>query len=195
LGVGDARYRCGGRAGNVDTVPFGAFRRSLIDRIGMFDETLLSNEDYEFNARIRKSGGVVWLDPMIRCTYFARGKLSELARQYWRYGFWKMRMLKRYPSTLRWRQALPPVFVLGVLLTGLIGIWLPVIHLLLAVGLMPYAALLVLAGGKESWSRRDPALVFGVPLAISTMHFSWGGAFLWSLIQDLLHGGSKTRIR
>src|SRR3972149_3077580 len=66
LGVGDAMYRLNAKAGVVDTVPFGSFRRSLIDKIGFFEETLLSNEDYEFNTRVRESGGVVWLAPSLR---------------------------------------------------------------------------------------------------------------------------------
>jgi len=81
LGVGDAHYRFTERAQAVDTVPFGAFYRGLIDAIGPFDETLLTNEDYEFNVRIRQSGRRVWLDPQIRSTYFARGSLGALARQ------------------------------------------------------------------------------------------------------------------
>jgi len=98
IAVGDAGYRIGSQAGYVDTVPFGAFRRELIERIGLFDERLLTNEDYEFNTRIRQSGGRIWLDPQIRSVYFARGSLSDLAKQYWRYGYWKAQMLKRYPK-------------------------------------------------------------------------------------------------
>ena len=97
LGVGDAHYRYTDRPQTVDTVPFFAFRRELIDRIGKFDESLLTNEDYEFNVRVRQSGGTVWLDPAIRSIYYARPTLSALARQYWRYGYWKGRMLLRYP--------------------------------------------------------------------------------------------------
>ena len=63
LGVGDAFYRLGGTARSVDTVPFGAFQRDLVNQIGFFDESLLTNEDYEFNTRIRQAGGVIWLDP------------------------------------------------------------------------------------------------------------------------------------
>ena len=100
LGVGDAMYRLNAKAGAVDTVPFGSFRRALIDKIGAFDETLLSNEDYEFNTRVRESGGTVWLDPSIRSVYFSRSTLGKLAAQYWRYGFWKFKMLKRYPAYL-----------------------------------------------------------------------------------------------
>lgn len=82
IGVGDAQYRYTSAAAYVDTVPYGAFRRELIDRIGFFDETLEANEDYEFNTRIRQAGGRVWLDPQIRCVYFARPTFNALAKQY-----------------------------------------------------------------------------------------------------------------
>ncbi|HPO57404.1 MAG TPA: glycosyltransferase family 2 protein, partial [Anaerolineaceae bacterium] len=72
LGAGDARYRYTSQAGEVDTVPFGSYRRDLFERIGFFDETLLTNEDYELNVRLRKSGGRIYLDPAIRTVYFAR---------------------------------------------------------------------------------------------------------------------------
>ncbi len=125
IGVGDALYRYTTQAGTVDTVPFGAFRRDLIERIGAFDEKLLTNEDYEFNTRVRQGGGTVWLNPAIRSVYYARPGLAELIRQYWRYGFWKFQMLRRYPATLRWRQALPPVFVLSLVLLALAGLFWP----------------------------------------------------------------------
>jgi succinoglycan biosynthesis protein ExoA len=181
LGVGDAHYRFTGRAQATDTVPFGAFRRSLIDQVGFYDESLLTNEDYEFNTRVRQAGGIVWLDPSIRSTYFARASLTELARQYWRYGYWKARMLRRYPDTLRWRQALPPAFVLGLTLGGLLAlVWRPAGWLLSGVMLL-YLMVLVLAGLQLAWKKRDPALLLGVPLAIVVMHLAWGSAFLWSL--------------
>jgi len=92
LGVGDAGYRIGTQASAVDTVPFGAFRRELVERIGMLNESLLSNEDYEFNVRIRKSGGKIWLDPSIETDYFSRPTLIALIKQYWRYGYWKRQL-------------------------------------------------------------------------------------------------------
>ena len=81
LGVGDALYRHAKQAAMVDTVPFGAWKRLLVEQIGGYDESLLSNEDYEFNARIRQGGGKIWLDPAIRSLYFARPTLAALARQ------------------------------------------------------------------------------------------------------------------
>lgn len=182
IGVGDARYRFTNQAGYVDTVPFGAFHRDLLDRIGMFDETLLTNEDYEFNTRVLQSGGRIWLDPGIRSAYMARDTLGALATQYWRYGYWKIQMLRRYPETLRWRQALPPVFVAGLALLVLLSpFWKVAFWTLLTIAGL-YILALCLAGFQLALRKKDVSLVPGVPLAIATMHFSWGAAFLWGLI-------------
>jgi succinoglycan biosynthesis protein ExoA len=182
LGVGDAQYRYASQAGPVDTVPFGSFPRALVDRIGPFDETLLTNEDYEFNTRIRQQGGVVWLDPQIRSTYFARAALSGLARQYWRYGYWKARMLRRYPGSLRWRQALPPLFVLSLIGLLLTGGWIAPARWLLGGELIVYWIVVFTAGLQAAFRRRDAALALGLPLGIATMHITWGAGFLWSLL-------------
>lgn len=182
LGVGDAFYRYADRAQPVDTVPFGAFRRSLVEKIGGFDESLLTNEDYEFNTRVRQAGGRVWLDPAIRSIYFARATYNELARQYWRYGYWKARMLRRYPQTLRWRQALPPLFVMSLILGLLLSPVIPLVFWAFVLELAAYAGILVLTGIQMGIKRHDIILVIGVPLAIATMHVSWGSAFLWSML-------------
>lgn len=181
LGIGDAQYRFTREAQFVDTVPFGAFRRSLVDEIGPFDEGLLTNEDYEFNARLRQAGGRIWLDPSIRSVYFARPNLLELARQYWRYGYWKARMLRRYPGTIRWRQALPPLFVFSLFASALVAPWWSYAGWIFVLESSVYAAILMLVGLQMAWRKRDPTLVVGIPLAIAVMHIAWGSAFLWSL--------------
>ncbi len=183
IGVGGARYRFSSQAGYVDTVPFGAFNRSLLDQVGMFDETLLTNEDYEFNARIRQSGGRIWLDPKIRSEYYARKDLKALARQYWRYGYWKWQMLRRYPKTIRMRQALPPLFVLSLI--GLI-LFTPIFVFarwsLIAV-VCVYGFMLFLAGLQLSLKHKNIAFLLGVPLSIATMHFAWGLGFIWGVLR------------
>ena len=178
LAVGDAHYRFTDKAAYVDTVPYGSYKRELFEQIGLFDETLLANEDYELNTRILQSGGKIWLDPKIRCTYFARSNLRALAKQYYGYGFWKVQMLKRYPETLRWRQALPPAFLLGLALTLLVGIfWKPSLYLFAAV-LGLYLLILLAVGIHMAIKKRDILMVIGVPLAIIIMHFSWGAGFI-----------------
>jgi glycosyltransferase involved in cell wall biosynthesis len=182
LGVGDAFYRFTSRAQEVDTVPFGAFARELIEKIGPFDETLLANEDYEFNARIRKAGGKIWLDPAIRSQYFARATLSELARQYWRYGYWKWQMLRRYPETLKLRQAAPPAFALGLILLPLLSLLWPVLGWVFLAQVVSYASLLFGAALFKVIKTGQIQLSLGLPLAIATMHLSWGFGFLASML-------------
>lgn len=185
LGVGDAFYRFATKAGEVDTVPFGAFRRSLIEELGGFDETLLTNEDYEFNTRIRQHGGKIWLDPEIRSVYFARRTLKLLAKQYWRYGFWKMKMLRRYPSTLRWRQALPPIFLLSLLLLAFLASFWPLAAIGLVLEVVLYIGILIMASVSLAKKRKDGWFVLTIPAAIITMHICWGAGF-WASLFDLI---------
>lgn len=184
LGVGDALYRYTSQAGLVDTVPFGAFYRDYLKETGGYDESLLTNEDYELNTRIRLRGGRVYLDPAIRSTYFARSTLGGLAKQYFRYGYWKLRMLKRYPTTIRWRQALPPLFSASLLILILASLFLPLARWLLLAELGLYFLALMAASIPVSRKKRDPRYIIGIPLAIAVMHFCWGTGFLWSLIKS-----------
>jgi glycosyltransferase involved in cell wall biosynthesis len=177
LGAGDARYRIRGAAGPVETVPFGAFPRSWLRRVGGFDETLLTNEDYEFNHRLRQAGGLVWFDPSIRSSYTARRSLPELWRQYARYGFWKARMLLRHPRSLRWRQALPPLFVLTTVLGLVLGMWWPAARRLLAIEWAAYALVLLAAALAAAIRDRSVSMILGLPVVWASMHLVWGGSF------------------
>jgi glycosyltransferase involved in cell wall biosynthesis len=188
FGVGDAKYRHGTQAAEVDTVPFGAFRRSLYEQMGGYDETLLTNEDYEFNTRIRKAGGKVWFDPAIRCVYYSRSSLNLLAGQYFRYGYWKWRMLRKYPDSLRYRQAIPPLFVAGILLLAALSIFFGLARWLLGIGLGLYILVLFAGAFPQAVKQKAVGLLVGIPMAIMCMHFAWGSGFLWSMLQTLWEG-------
>ncbi len=193
LGVGDAFYRYASEARQVDTVPFGAFRKSLAMKIGLFNESLLTNEDYEFNIRIQQNGGKIWLDPAIRCIYFARSTYTALAQQYWRYGYWKARMLLRFPKTIRWRQALPPLFVLVFAFLAGISIWALWARFLLLLQISSYLIILMGIGLITAVKKNDGALISSMPLAIATMHIAWGSAFIWSLLGSFLGNLKQTK--
>jgi glycosyltransferase involved in cell wall biosynthesis len=182
VGAGDAKYRHASTAAYVDTVPFGAFYKSLVDEIGFFDETLLANEDYEFNTRIRQAGKRIWLDPSIHAEYFARPTLSALFRQYWRYGYWKLQMLRRYPASLRARQAIPPLFVLSLIALPLAGLWLPLLRGLFRVEMVLYGLVILSAAAATAWRQKRILHVLGLPLAFMTIHLAWGAAFLVALV-------------
>ncbi|PKN99017.1 MAG: glycosyltransferase family 2 protein [Chloroflexi bacterium HGW-Chloroflexi-4] len=188
LGVGDAKYRWATKAGEADTVAFGTYFKSRVEEIGYYNEELRANEDYEFNSRLRAAGGKIWIDPQIRAVYYSRSTLKTLAKQYFTYGFWKFRMLRRNPETLRWRQALPPVFVVGILMLLLLSAFFTLARVLLIFCLGVYLFILIAASAKIALNKSDLRLVFGIPLAIVNMHFSWGAGFWWSVMNPKKEG-------
>ena len=128
FGVGNARFRTagsGGREGWVDCLAFGAYRRELFAEIGGFDEELVRCQDDEFNYRLRKSGGRIWLTPRIRSWYFSRLRPRQLWRQYFQYGFWKIRVMEKHLPMMQPRQFAPPLFVLGLAGPLLLAPWWP----------------------------------------------------------------------
>ena len=185
IAVGDALYRHASKPGYVDTVPFGAFKREILALVGFYNEDLLTNEDYEFNTRITLNGGKIWLDPRIRSTYYARSTFSELAKQYWRYGYWKWKMLRSYPKSIRWRQALPPLFVSSLIIFSLLSISIKWFWLIPASEILIYLIIIFLSGIIVSINEKKPAFIAGIVFAILTMHFSWGTGFLWSMIKGI----------
>ena len=182
LGSGGAAYRSpsGSTPTDVDTVPFGCFKRSLWKEIGGFDERLESNEDYDFNYRIRQRGLRVVLDPAVRCTYYARSTIGDLARQYSRYGWWKARMLTHHPESIRWRQLVPALLVPSLLVAAL--------GMILGGGdlwgrLLAAYPVAVLVGAVHAAARRDrwPAIGW-LAGSFVTIHVAWSAAFWASLV-------------
>jgi succinoglycan biosynthesis protein ExoA len=179
LGAGDAKHRIGGAPGDVDTVPFGAFRREVFDKVGLFDESLVRNQDYEFNVRIRAAGERVHFDPAIRFAYTPRGSIRALWTQYLQYGWWKVETVRRHPHSLRWRQAVPPVFVLGLVVLLLAAPW----SAPAAVGFVAAAVAYLGAIGLAAWRvARPPATPAGVLLAFVLIHFGFSLGFLLNVL-------------
>jgi succinoglycan biosynthesis protein ExoA len=111
-GIGWTRSSGGGRV-ETDTVTFGAFRREVFERVGLFDETLVRNQDDEFNMRLRAAGGRIVLDPAITVVYRPRGSFGGVWRQYFEYGLWKVPVMLKHRRIATLRGVVPPVFVLG----------------------------------------------------------------------------------
>ena len=171
MGVGGARFHTGGEEGPVDTVYLGVFRRDALEAVGLFDEQLVRNQDYELNIRLRDRGGVVWFDPELWVGYRPRPNLRRLARQYFEYGTWKRRVLRRHPQSVKWRQVIPPVVTLALAGAVLAAPFWP-ITLVLPAG---YAAAV---GAAALASRQSPAIVARLVVIYPTMHLSWGTGFL-----------------
>jgi succinoglycan biosynthesis protein ExoA len=179
LGAGDAKFHYSKNAQYVDTVYMGAFRKSIFYKAGLYDESLIRNEDYEMNIRIRKAGGTIYLDPSIKSVYTPRNSPKKLWDQYFQYGWWKVETLRRHPESLRWRQLIPVLFVVSLVVLALFSFLTPVLYLLLAeLGL--YAATVGLTTLGTVKKLGFKAALF--PLAILIIHVSWGVGFMHSLI-------------
>ncbi len=185
-GVGGSRFRTiPSRAAPVftDTVPFGAYRRGVFDRVGLFNERMVRHQDYEFCYRLRMAGGSILLLPSVRAHYFVRSTLLDLWIQYWQYGLWKGRFLRAYPRSVRSRHLVPPLFVLALGVSAGLALayssWLP-FGLVLGVygGFLLLAALHAVLTGHAAVA---PVL----PLVLAALHVSWGlGVWVGALTRD-----------
>lgn len=192
FGIGDAKYRlgAGGPAQEpVDTVAFACFRKSLWRELGGFNEALLTNEDYDFNYRVRQSGREVILDRGGHCDYFARTTIGKLAAQYWRYGRWKAQMVRLQPRSIKLRHLVAPAFVLSLIALALLAVvWTPAHWLLLVeLGIYLFAALAAGWHTTRRTDRRSLGLVLLMPPVFATIHLSWGTSFLIGLLRPQKH--------
>ncbi len=175
IGVGQASFHVGGRAGPVDTVYLGVFRRGALERVGGYDEHFQRAQDWEMNHRIRATGGLVWFTPDLRVTYRPRGSVRELARQYFNYGRWRRVVGRRHTGTITLRYLAPPVALVGCVAGLLVA---PLLAWALALPAGYLSGLLVgsaVVGRGVGWS----ALV-RLPVVLGTMHMCWGAGFLTS---------------
>jgi len=171
FGTGDAVFHYGGDEGPADTVYLGVFDRAAIEAAGLYDERLVRNQDYELNIRLRQAGGVVWFDPQLEVSYRPRGSLRALARQYFEYGRWKRAVVAEHPSSLRWRQAVPPAATLAVALGALAGLFRRR-ALAVPAGYAAVAAAAACATGDCPGQRLRLLAIY------PAMHLSWGAGFL-----------------
>lgn len=182
FGVGGSAFRTiNDREMPVDTVAFPGYTRAIIEKAGLFNEELVRNQDDEYNYRIRKLGGRILLSPDIRSRYYSRSSFKSLWRQYFQYGYWKVRVLQLHSRQMSLRQFVPFVFVASIIvLSGLAvfsvyGRWL--LALLLGSYLLANLVASLLTAIKTEL-KFFPLL----PISFAILHFSYGWGFLIGLI-------------
>jgi len=188
FGIGDAKYRLGSSGPpqeSVDTVAFACFRKSLWKQLGGFNESLLTNEDYDFNYRVRQAGFDVVLDRTGHCDYFARSTLGGLANQYWRYGSWKARMARLHPGSLRLRHLVAPTFLTSLIILFLLALfWRPAL-VLLGVETIVYLVLALTCGWQAARKQHAGlAMTALIAIAFFTIHTTWGTGFMLGLVRS-----------
>jgi glycosyltransferase involved in cell wall biosynthesis len=181
FGVGNSYFRTGvNQPKDVDTVPFGCYRKEVFDKVGLFNENLNRTDDIEFNLRLKRAGGKILLVPEIVSYYYARSTLMSLAKQNFGNGFWVLYSLRfvKLPFSLR---HLVPFFFVSSLLGSLVipFLYQPFVYLP-ALILALYFCLNLLATCKLSLKhgvKYFPLLV----VTFLTLHVSYGLGSLWGI--------------
>ena len=185
FGMGNSHFRIGtDHEMWVDTVPFGCFRREIFDKVGLFDEELVRNQDDEFNGRIILNGGRILLLPQVSVDYFARDSVRKTAKMFYQYGLFKPLVNKKLQKPTTLRQFFPPLFFAGIIIGGLLSLFFPVIRWLYFGVLILY----VLAGlffGLNIQSRWPDIL--WMPIIFATIHLSYGCGYWIGAFKLLFH--------
>lgn len=193
FGVGGSAFRTvANRTLLTDTVAFPAYTRAAMDRAGPFDEELVRNQDDEYNYRLRKLGGKILLAADVRSRYYSRSSFRSLWRQYFQYGYFKVRVLQKHPWQMRPRQFAPPLFIAALLFSLLLAPFSPFGPYLLALTAGSYFAVnlgaSILAAAKKGW----PFLPL-LPVIFATLHVSYGAGFLVGLVRFWNRWGERDR--
>ncbi len=183
LGVGNSSFRLEGKETlQADTVPFGCFPKELFERIGGFDTDLIRNQDDEFNGRIIKNGGKIFLVPDLTIEYYARGTLNRMMKMFYHYGLFKPLVNKKLGAAATLRQFVPPVFVLFLLSAIMLPFFGRYFQVIWTVGMFFYTCISVFVSVKIALSKSKMTLVIVLPFIFPLIHLSYGYGFLKGLM-------------
>lgn len=192
FGVGSAVFRYTNKEQETDTVFMGLCKRSMYMKMGGFDAEMIRNQDDELSYRLLDHGGRIICSPSIRSVYYSRSSLGSLWRQYFQYGFWKVRVLQKHPRQMSLRQFVPPLFVLSLIVSIILlpipfsacplhpSFIIPLMYLISNITASIYTAC------KRDWSTL-PLL----PLVFGILHISYGLGFLIGLVKFANRWGDK----
>ena len=182
IGVGNAKHRFTEFEGYAEGACFPVFRREVFEKIGLYDENLVRNQDDELNFRLALAGGKVYLSPRAKCRYYVRDTPRRLFWQYFQYGYYRVAVLRKHrvPASLR---QLAPIIFFPLSLLMMIGCWL-LPYWWASLGCLPFFlygfALISVAG----WVAIKKGQVTGVlfPLAVLILHVSYALGFIWNVL-------------
>ena len=178
MGVGNSYFRIGSAEERwVDTVPFGCYRKEVFDRIGLFDEELVRNQDDEFNLRLIRRGGRILLSPQVVCRYYARDSLRKLWRMYYQYGYFKPLVVRKVEGVMTLRQLAPPLLVLCLVAGALLAPCSRLAAAGWALLLLGYVAALLTFAIPVA-AKQGPAVGLSLVLVFLALHLSYGLGYL-----------------
>ncbi len=179
FGVGDSQFRINGNDSYVDTVPFGAFRRDVFQRVGLYDERLIRNQDSEMNYRIIKNGGKIYLSRKIRLAYYCRDTVAGICKMARQNGQWNIITSKLCPGSMRLRHFIPFFFVLSLLVMPVLSLlWKP-FALLFALEMLAYVSLDILFSKKSADTLKE---FFQLLYLFPLFHIAYGWGSMTGLV-------------
>jgi succinoglycan biosynthesis protein ExoA len=174
--------------------PLSCYRRAVWERLGGYDERLLTNEDFDFDWRATQAGFAAWSFPSPVYLAIGRGDLRSLWLQRWRYGYWKAQVARLHPRSLSPRQLLPLAAlpaVAALLLATAVGAlpwWLSVGGLTLFAAVV--SGMVLAARGSALLSRRLECARHEVPAAsaiavaaLLVTHLVWAAGAWWGALR------------
>lgn len=175
----------------VNTLAFGAYKRDIFKKIGGYDEELIRNQDDEFNFRLIQNGGTIWIDPLIKSSYYSRDSILKFIKQYFQYGFYKVRVMQKRSSLASIRHIMPASFV-SSLIFSLIFYYLLDNHFVFFSLIFPYI-FLALSASMVGLNFKIKNLFSVLPLSFIyfAMHFSYGFGSLLGLLFFIKKWGSN----
>lgn len=190
FGVGGANFHYTEKEVATDTVFMGVCWRSLYEKIGGFDEEMIRNQDDEFSYRLRENGGKIVCSPTILSRYFSRSTLSGLWKQYFHYGYYKVRVLQKHPYQMRPRQFVPFAFIGSLFLSLLLSLvfswgW-AVFGLVIGAYLLANLAASVWTSAHKDWAH----LIY-LSVSYTILHVSYGLGFWVGLFKFGSSWGNK----
>ena len=193
FGSGGASFRKGIKKGKfVDTLAFGAYKRDSFLDNGGYDEELIRNQDEEFNFRLIQKGGKIWIDPSIKSTYYVRDSILKLFKQYYYYGFFKVRVIQKTKVLISLRHLVPALFVLTIVFTFCISYFYKITWpAIISLGI--YFMISIIFSFYESM-RKDFKPLILLPFVYFLMHISYGVGFIVGLFYFLNKWGNITLV-
>lgn len=183
FGVGNAHFRTGNAEGYVDTVAFGAYRKEVFEKIGLFDEELARNQDDEFNYRVLKAGFKIRLSLAIKSKYYVRASYSKLIRQYYQYGYWKVYVNRKHKTVTSVRQMVPMFFVAYLFTLLPVFILSPLLGFIWCGGLALYSIVAFYFASKKS---NGLIGLLNIVKAFLCLHLGYGYGYLVGILHFIV---------
>lgn len=188
FGMGNSYFRVGAKeVMSVDTVPFGCFRKSLFNKIGLYDTDMIRNQDDELNGRIIKNGGKIYLLPEVEIKYFARDKISKVRKMFYQYGLYKPLGNKKLGAPATIRQFFPLLFVIGLIIGLILCLIFPILWPFYAAVIILHLLIGAFEGIKSAKKTGKWGCIFIMPYIFLNMHISYGIGYLHGLWKIVNH--------